>query len=143
MKEAIEQLRREQQENSKDIALLKQTSENTLKAIHHQAKAQTDLISELSGLTSAINEDRIRREEHDEKRELQDKYIQEQISSNTKRHDYFVEHYKQPIERLIVSQGRWKKFIDAIFSRAGTIVLVAVIVALLYMFGFDPKAMKL
>lgn len=143
MKEAIEQLRREQQENSKDIALLKQTSENTLKAIYQQAEAQTELITELSGLTSAINEDRIRREEHDEKRALQDKYIQEQISSNTKRHDYFVEHYKQPIEKLIVSQGRWQKFIDAIFSKAGTIVLVTVIIALLYMFGFDPKTIKL
>lgn len=133
----------EAQEIKTDIALLKQSTSDTLSAIHEQADSQKELLQSVNGLTIEIREDRARREAHEENREIQDKYVQDQISDNKKRLDYFAEHYKQPLEKLIVSQQRWNKLIDAIFSRAGTTVFILIIVAVLYLLGVNPKDLKL
>jgi len=133
----------EAQEIKTDIALLKKSTADTLSAIHEQSSSGRELLKSVNELTIEIREDRARREAHDENRETQDKYIQDQINSNTKRLDYFTEHYKQPVEKLIVSQGRWDKFINAIFSRAGTALFIIVIVAVLYLLGINPKDIKL
>lgn len=133
----------ESQEIKIDIALLKQSISDTLTAIHGQANSQKELLQSVNELTIEIREDRARRESHDESRDIQDSYIQEQIKSNTKRLDYFAEHYKQPIEKLIISQNRWNKFTDAIFSKAGTTVFIIIIVAILYLLGVNPKDFKL
>lgn len=126
-----------------EIALLKQSTVDTLKAIHSQAASQEKLLTGVNELTSEIRVDRIKREAHDEKREIQDEYVQKQITSNTNRLDYFTKNYKQPIEKLMISQGRWDKFINAIFSKAGTAFLIFIIVAILYFLGFNPKDFKL
>tara|TARA_R100000951_G_scaffold62227_1_gene52242 strand:- start:20641 stop:21057 length:417 start_codon:yes stop_codon:yes gene_type:complete len=133
----------EAQEIRTDIALLKQSTSDTLKAIHEQSDSGKDLLQSVNELTVEIREDRARREAHDENREIQDNYVQEQIKSNTKRLDYFAEHYKQPVEKLITSQNRWDKFINAIFSKAGTTIFIFVIVAILYLLGVNPKDIKL
>lgn len=133
----------EAQEIKTDIALLKQSTADTLTAIHEQADQSKDLLKSVNELTVEIREDRARREAHDENREVQDKYVQNQIDENKKRLDYFTEHYKQPVEKLIVSQNRWKKFIDAIFSRAGTTVFIVIVIAILYLLGVNPKDLKL
>jgi len=125
-----------------DIALLKLSVSDTLTAVHDQASSSKDLLQSVNELTIEIREDRARREAHDENRETKDKYIQDQISSNTKRLDYFTENYKQPIEKLIVSQVRWEKFISAIFSKAGTTVFIITIVVILYLLGINPKDIK-
>lgn len=126
-----------------EIALLKKSTVDTLTAIQGQADSQKDLLSGINELTLEIREDRIKREAHDEKREIQDEYIQKQITSNTNRLDYFTKNYKQPIEKLKISQGRWDKLIDAIFSKAGTAFFILITVALLYFLGFNPKDFKL
>lgn len=131
------------QEIITDIALLKQSTSDTLKAIHEQSDSGSDLLKSVNELTIEIREDRAKREAHEENREVQDKYVQEQINSNTKRLDYFAEHYKQPIEKLITSQNRWDKFINAIFSKAGTTIFIVIIVAILYLLGINPKDIKL
>lgn len=133
----------EAQEIKTDIALLKQSTSDTLAAIHDQADQSKDLLKSVNELTIEIREDRVRREAHDENREIQDNYVQEQIKSNTKRLDYFAEHYKQPIEKLITSQKRWDKLINAIFSKAGTTIFIFAIVAILYLLGINPKDIKL
>ena len=125
-----------------DIALLKQSTSDTLSAIHEQADSQKELLQGMTELTIEIREDRAKREAHEENREIQDKYVQDQINENKKRLDYFTENYKQPIEKLIVSQNRWKTFIDAIFSKAGTTVFIIIIVAILYLLGVSPKDLK-
>ena len=126
-----------------EIALLKQSTHDAVEAIHKQASQSKDLLESVNGLTLEIREDRARREAHDENREIQDKYVQDQITENKKRLDYFTENYKQPIERLKVSQNRWDKFTDAIFSKAGTTLFIIVIVAILYLLGVNPKDIKL
>lgn len=133
----------EAQEIKTNIALLNKSTTDALNAIHEQSEAQKDLLTSVNELTIEIREDRAKREAHEESREIHDKYIQEQISSNTKRLDYFTEHYKQPIEQLIVSQNRWEKFVNAIFSKAGTTVFIIIIIAILYMLGVNPKDIKL
>lgn len=125
-----------------DIALLKQSTSDTLSAIHEQADSQKELLQGMTELTIEIREDRAKREAHEESREVQDKYVQDQINENKKRLDYFTENYKQPIEKLIISQNRWKTFVDAIFSKAGTTVFIIVIVAILYLLGVNPKDLK-
>lgn len=132
----------EAQEIKTDIALLKQSTADTLNAIHGQSKSQRELLQSVNELTIEIREDRARREAHDENRETQDKHIQDQINSNTKRLDYFTEHYKQPVEKLMVSQIRWEKFIGAMFSRSGAAVVVVVTVIVLYLLGFNPNDIK-
>ena len=126
-----------------EIALLKKSTHDAVEAIHEQASQSNNLLESVNLLTLEIREDRARREAHDENREIQDNYVQEQIKSNTKRLDYFAEHYKQPIEKLITSQNRWDKFINAIFSKAGTTIFIVIIVAILYLLGINPKDIKL
>ena len=133
----------EAQEIKIDIALLKKSTVDTLKAIQSQSDSQKDLLAGINELTLEIREDRIRREAHDEQREIQDEYVQKQITSNTDRLDYFTQNYKQPIERLIISQRRWDKLIDAIFSKAGTTFFIIIVVAVLYFLGFNPKDFKI
>lgn len=130
------------QEIITDIALLKQSTSDTLKAIHEQSASGKELLKSVNGLTIEIREDRARREAHDEGRDIHDKYVQDQISENTKRLDYIAENYKQPIERLKLSQGRFDKFTDAIFSKAGTTLFIVIIVAVLYLLGINPKDIK-
>lgn len=125
-----------------EIALLKQSTSDTLRAIHEQSDSGKELLQSVNELTIEIREDRARREAHDENREIQDKYIQDQISENKNRLNYMTENYKQPLERLKVSQGRWDKFTDAIFSKAGTTIFILVIVAILYLLGVNPKDIK-
>jgi len=132
----------EAQEIRTDIALLKQSTSDTLKAIHDQSDSGNNLLKSVNELTMEIREDRARREAHDENREIQDKYTQDQINTNKKRLDYFTEHYKQPVEKLIISQQRWDRFVNAIFSRAGTTVFILIIVAILYLLGINPKDIK-
>ena len=133
----------EAQEIKTDIALLKQSTSDTLKAIHEQSDSGKELLKSVNDLTVEIREDRARREAHDENREVHDKYVQDQISENKKRLDYITDNYKQPIERLKISQSRWDKFTDAIFSKAGTTLFIIVIVAILYLLGVNPKDIKL
>lgn len=141
-KAEAEKIRIQAMENKTDIALLKQSTADTLKAIHEQSDSGKDLLKSVNELTIEIREDRAKREAHEENREIQDKYIQEQISLNRKRLDYFTENYKQPIERLKISQSRWDKFINAIFSKAGTTFFIIIVVATFYFLGFDPKNFK-
>ena len=135
--------KKEAQEIKIDIALLKKSTVDTLEAIHSQADSQKELLTRINELTLEIREDRIKREAHDEQREIQDEYVQKQITSNTDRLDYFTQNYKQPIERLIRSQGRWDKLVDAIFSKAGTTFFIIVVIAVLYFLGFNPKDFKI
>lgn len=125
-----------------EIELLKQSTQGAIEAIHEQANQSKDLLSSVNDLTLEIREDRARREAHDENREVQDKYVQDQISENKKRLDYFTDNYKQPIERLKLSQNRWDKFADAIFSKAGTTLFIIIVVAILYFLGVNPKELK-
>lgn len=129
----------EAQEIKTDIALLKKSTKDTLEAIHEQSTSGANLLKSINELTYEIREDRIRRESHDEKQELQNEYTKKQIDSNSD----MLNLYKPVIERLIISQGRWDRFINAIFSRAGTITLIIIVVAILYLLGVDPKSVKL
>lgn len=129
----------EAQEIKTDIALLKKSTADTLEAIHEQSTSGANLLNSINELTSEIREDRIRRESHDEKQELQNEYTKIQIDTNSE----MLNLYKPVIERLIISQGRWDRFINAIFSRAGTVTLIIIVVAILYLLGFDPKSVKL
>lgn len=141
--EEAQKIKEEAQKIKTDIALLKQSTSDTLKAIHEQSDSGKELLTSVNGLTIEIREDRARREAHEESREIKDSYIQEQIQSNTKRLDYFTENYKQPLEQLKVSQGRWDKFINSIFSRSGATVLTIALIIILYLLGISPKDFKL
>ena len=133
----------EAQEIRTDIALLKQSTSDTLKAIHDQSDSGNDLLKSVNELTLEIRVDRTKREAHEENRDIQDKYVQEQILENKKRLDFIAENYKQPLERLKISQGRWDKFINSIFSRGGATVLTITFIVVLYLLGVSPKDFKL
>ena len=132
----------EAQEIKTDIALLKKSTGDTLDAVHAQADSQKDLLQSVNELTIEIRLDRVKWEAHEENREIKDKYIQEQITKNTKRYDYFVEHYKQPMDRLIISQNRRDKFINGIFSKAGGTIFIIIVIAVSYFLGITPKDFK-
>ena len=67
--------------------------------------------------------------------EDRDKYIHEKINSNTKRLDYFTENYKQPIEKLMITQKRNEKFTSAIFSKTGSSIIL--IISALFVYFLD------
>tara|TARA_R110002051_G_scaffold324424_2_gene421602 strand:+ start:8774 stop:9184 length:411 start_codon:yes stop_codon:yes gene_type:complete len=116
----------EAQEIKVDIALLKRSTSDTLSAIRSQSESQKELVQSVNLLTVEIREDRVKREAHEIKVEDRDTYIHEKITSNTKRLDYFTENYKQPIEKLIVTQNRKDKFVNAMFSKTGGSVFLVV-----------------
>ena len=125
-----------------DIALLKQSTSDTLEAIHQQADSQVELMGAMHGLTSEIREDRIRRELHDELQATQDEFLKTQVTSNSNRLDHFRDRYKPAIDRLIVSHNRYDTMIKSIFSGTGGIILVLVCTAVLYFLGINPKDFK-
>ena len=143
MSDQINKLIEDHSEIKKDVALLKQASENTLKAVESLAVSQSDLNGGLAELVSAMNEGRIRGEERDKHKDLQYELLQTQLHQNAidfnEARDKFRSEYEKPIERLKVSQGRWDKVINSMFGSTGKSVWLLIVLAAMYFLGITPS----
>ena len=125
------------------LALLEQSTSDTLKAIREQSDSGKELLKSVHGLTLEIREERIERKASEEVNDIKDKYIQEQIADNKERISFIHTTYIESLNRLKVMQGRRDKFIDSVFSKGGAMVLTIICIAVLYVMGVNPKDFKL
>ena len=140
------------------VSVLENESKNVLLALEkqsiYQSKHQEKFDAKFDKLIDSLNEQTIELKEtrfnlvaYEESKKKEELLTGLRITEIEKSVDNIYEHYRKPIERLIVSQNNRDKIKNSMLSNSGKTIMwilgLASTVFIAYLLGINPKDFKI